>query len=216
MGFLAQAPRFSRWARFASHHAARQLHVLRVVALNVRLSGRPGAGQFHAGFTGQPCGHTNWLWNSRMVLAGLPSPCRGCPGRQFILSGEATATRDVRDGEDRRCGSPTTSHGELVHWSRTRRAASVILGGHLRRDRPVLRERSVLEQTWRNPIPCRCTGLFETLAGADDASGDQDLKGGAVSYWWTQDSRYNVHPLRGANGLEVHVPRRARWTHWWN
>lgn len=47
-------------------------------------------GQFHAGFEGQPVAHTNILWNYMgMVLSGLAfTLAGGCPGRQFIMSGE--------------------------------------------------------------------------------------------------------------------------------
>jgi len=47
-------------------------------------------GQFRLGFEGQPVAHTNVLWNGMgMVLAGLAfTLAGGCPGRQFIMSGE--------------------------------------------------------------------------------------------------------------------------------
>jgi len=47
-------------------------------------------GQFHAGFEGQSVAHTNILWNYMgMVLSGLAfTLAGGCPGRQFIMSGE--------------------------------------------------------------------------------------------------------------------------------
>lgn len=47
-------------------------------------------GQFNPGFEGQPVAHTNHLWNFMgMVLAGLAfTLAGGCPGRQFIMSGE--------------------------------------------------------------------------------------------------------------------------------
>jgi hypothetical protein len=47
-------------------------------------------GQFRFGFEGQPVAHTNILWNGMgMVLSGLAfTLAGGCPGRQFIMSGE--------------------------------------------------------------------------------------------------------------------------------
>jgi hypothetical protein len=47
-------------------------------------------GQFKFGFEGQPVAHTNSLWNFMgMVLSGLAfTLAGGCPGRQFIMSGE--------------------------------------------------------------------------------------------------------------------------------
>jgi len=50
-------------------------------------------GQFNPGFEKQPVAHTDALWNfGGMVLAGLAfTLAGGCPGRQFILSGEGDA-----------------------------------------------------------------------------------------------------------------------------
>jgi YedE family putative selenium metabolism protein len=47
-------------------------------------------GQFKLGFEGQPIAHTKALWNAMgMVLSGLAfTLAGGCPGRQFIMSGE--------------------------------------------------------------------------------------------------------------------------------
>jgi len=47
-------------------------------------------GQFKLGFEGQPVAHSNMLWNFMgMVLSGLAfTLAGGCPGRQFIMSGE--------------------------------------------------------------------------------------------------------------------------------
>jgi len=47
-------------------------------------------GQFKPGMAGQPIAHTNILWNFMgMVLSGLAfTLAGGCPGRQFIMSGE--------------------------------------------------------------------------------------------------------------------------------
>lgn len=47
-------------------------------------------GQFHTGWEGQPIAHTNTLWNFMgMVLSGIAfTLAGGCPGRQFIMSGE--------------------------------------------------------------------------------------------------------------------------------
>lgn len=50
-------------------------------------------GQFNPGFEKQPVAHADALWNfGGMVLAGLAfTLAGGCPGRQFILSGEGDA-----------------------------------------------------------------------------------------------------------------------------
>ena len=57
-----------------------------VAALGVNLL----LGQFHPGFEKQPVAHMNTLWNFLgMVLSGLAfTLAGGCPGRQFIMSGE--------------------------------------------------------------------------------------------------------------------------------
>jgi YedE family putative selenium metabolism protein len=50
-------------------------------------------GQFNPGFEKQPVAHTDAIWNfGGMALAGLAfTLAGGCPGRQFILSGEGDA-----------------------------------------------------------------------------------------------------------------------------
>jgi YedE family putative selenium metabolism protein len=51
------------------------------------------AGKFHAGFTGQPIAHSDFLWNFLgMALAGYGSTLLGgCPLRQTIMAGEGNA-----------------------------------------------------------------------------------------------------------------------------
>jgi uncharacterized protein len=54
-------------------------------------------GQFNPGMEGQPVAHTNHLWNFMgMVLSGLAfTLAGGCPGRQFIMSGEGDGDSGV-------------------------------------------------------------------------------------------------------------------------
>lgn len=54
-------------------------------------------GQFKLGFEGQPIAHTKALWNAMgMVLSGLAfTLAGGCPGRQFIMSGEGDGDAGV-------------------------------------------------------------------------------------------------------------------------
>jgi len=92
VGWLAQRSRFCTVGAIRDLVMLRDSHLFNgvlafiVVAFVVNL----GLGQFHPGFEGQPVAHTNQLWNFMgMVLAGLCfTLAGGCPGRQFIMSGE--------------------------------------------------------------------------------------------------------------------------------
>lgn len=92
VGWLAQRSRFCTVGAIRDLVMLRDSHLFNgvlafiVVAFIVNL----GLGQFHPGFEGQPVAHTNQLWNFMgMVLAGLCfTLAGGCPGRQFIMSGE--------------------------------------------------------------------------------------------------------------------------------
>jgi YedE family putative selenium metabolism protein len=57
------------------------------------LIGNFATGKFHAGFTGQPIAHNDFLWNFLgMALAGYGSVLLGgCPLRQTIMAGEGNA-----------------------------------------------------------------------------------------------------------------------------
>jgi YedE family putative selenium metabolism protein len=54
-------------------------------------------GQFKPGFEGQPVAHMNHLWNFiGMALSGLAfTLAGGCPGRQFIMSGEGDGDASI-------------------------------------------------------------------------------------------------------------------------
>jgi YedE family putative selenium metabolism protein len=92
IGFLAQRSRFCTVGAFRDLILARDAHLfwgilaLIVAAFLTNLA----LGQFKPGFAGQPVAHTDALWNfGGMVLAGLAFILAGgCPGRQFIMSGD--------------------------------------------------------------------------------------------------------------------------------
>jgi uncharacterized protein len=92
VGFLAQRSRFCTVGALRDLILARDAHLLNgVVALLIAaFATNLLLGQFNPGFTGQPVAHNDALWNfGGMVLAGLAFILAGgCPGRQFILSGE--------------------------------------------------------------------------------------------------------------------------------
>ena len=92
VGWLAQRSRFCTVGALRDLVMLRDAHLFwgvaafLVAALGVNLL----LGQFHPGFEKQPVAHMNTLWNFLgMVLSGLAfTLAGGCPGRQFILSGE--------------------------------------------------------------------------------------------------------------------------------
>ncbi len=92
IGFLAQRSRFCTVGALRDLILTRDAHLfLGIVALiAAAFLTNLALGQFKPGFTGQPVAHTDALWNfGGMVLAGLAFILAGgCPGRQFILSGE--------------------------------------------------------------------------------------------------------------------------------
>lgn len=92
VGWLAQRSRFCTVGALRDFVMLRDSHLLNgVLALLVAATvANLALGQFHAGFEGQPVAHTNALWNFLgMVLSGLAfTLAGGCPGRQFIMSGE--------------------------------------------------------------------------------------------------------------------------------
>jgi len=92
VGWLAQRSRFCTVGALRDLVMLRDAHLFwgvaafLVAALGVNLL----LGQFHPGFEKQPVAHMNTLWNFLgMVLSGLAfTLAGGCPGRQFIMSGE--------------------------------------------------------------------------------------------------------------------------------
>lgn len=95
IGALAQRSRFCTVGGIRDVILMRDPHLINgaialvITAFIVNLA----LGQFNPGFEKQPVAHTDALWNfGGMVLAGLAfTLAGGCPGRQFILSGEGDA-----------------------------------------------------------------------------------------------------------------------------
>ncbi len=92
IGWLAQRSRFCTVGALRDFVMLRDNHLFNgVVALIIAATvANLALGQFHTGFEGQPVAHTDTLWNFLgMVLSGLAfTLAGGCPGRQFIMSGE--------------------------------------------------------------------------------------------------------------------------------
>jgi YedE family putative selenium metabolism protein len=92
IGFLAQRSRFCTVGALRDLILTRDAHLFNgIVALLIAaFVTNLALGQFKPGFAGQPVAHTDALWNfGGMVLAGLAFILAGgCPGRQFIMSGE--------------------------------------------------------------------------------------------------------------------------------
>jgi len=92
IGFLAQRSRFCTVGALRDLILTRDTHLFTgIVALIVAaFLTNLALGQFKPGFAGQPVAHTDALWNfGGMALAGLAFILAGgCPGRQFVLSGE--------------------------------------------------------------------------------------------------------------------------------
>jgi YedE family putative selenium metabolism protein len=92
IGFLAQRSRFCTVGAIRDVILARDMHLLNGILALIATAFVTNLllGQFTPGFEKQPVAHTNVLWNfGGMALAGLAfTLAGGCPGRQFILSGE--------------------------------------------------------------------------------------------------------------------------------
>ncbi len=92
VGWLGQKTRFCTVGSLRDLLMLREGHLFwGVIAFVVAAFGVNFAlGQFNPGFENQPVAHTNELWNFLgMVLSGLAfTLAGGCPGRQFIMSGE--------------------------------------------------------------------------------------------------------------------------------
>ena len=92
IGFLAQRSRFCTVGALRDLILTRDAHLFNgIVALIIAaFLTNLALGQFKPGFAGQPVAQTDALWNfGGMVLAGLAFILAGgCPGRQFIMSGE--------------------------------------------------------------------------------------------------------------------------------
>ena len=99
VGWLAQRSRFCTVGAIRDLVMIKDPHLFNgvmafiVVAFIVNLA----LGQFNPGFEGQPVAHTDHLWNFMgMVLAGLCfTLAGGCPGRQFIMSGEGDGDSSI-------------------------------------------------------------------------------------------------------------------------
>lgn len=92
VGWWAQRSRFCTVGALRDLIMLRDAHLFNgvVAFLAAALVTNLILGQFKFGFEGQPVAHTNFLWNAMgMVLSGLAfTLAGGCPGRQFIMSGE--------------------------------------------------------------------------------------------------------------------------------
>ena len=92
VGWMGQRSRFCTVGAFRDLMMLKDPHLFRGIAALIVAAAvtNLALGQFHLGTTGQPVAHTNHLWNFLgMVLSGLAfTLAGGCPGRQFILSGE--------------------------------------------------------------------------------------------------------------------------------
>lgn len=99
VGWLAQRSRFCTVGAIRDLVMLKDPHLFNgvmafiVVAFIVNFA----LGQFNPGFEGQPVAHTDHLWNFMgMVLAGLCfTLAGGCPGRQFIMSGEGDGDSSI-------------------------------------------------------------------------------------------------------------------------
>jgi len=92
VGWLAQRSRFCTVGAIRDLVMLRDGHLFKGVLAFIAMAFITNIllGQFKMGMTGQPIAHTNILWNFMgMVLSGLAfTLAGGCPGRQFIMSGE--------------------------------------------------------------------------------------------------------------------------------
>jgi YedE family putative selenium metabolism protein len=92
VGWLAQRSRFCTVGAIRDFVMLKDGHLLKGVLAFIVAAFVTNLllGQFHLGFEGQPVAHTNSLWNFMgMALSGLAfTLAGGCPGRQFIMSGE--------------------------------------------------------------------------------------------------------------------------------
>lgn len=92
VGWMAQRSRFCTVGAIRDLIILRDAHLFNGVLafIVVAFVANIALGQFHPGFEGQPVAHSNALWNFMgMVVSGLAfTLAGGCPGRQFIMSGE--------------------------------------------------------------------------------------------------------------------------------
>jgi len=95
IGILAQRSRFCTVGGIRDVILMRDPHLINgaIALIIAAFITNLALGQFNPGFEKQPVAHTDALWNfGGMVLAGLAfTLAGGCPGRQFILSGEGDA-----------------------------------------------------------------------------------------------------------------------------
>lgn len=92
IGWMAQRSRYCTVAAVRNLVMARDAHLLYGILafLGASLTMNILLDQFMPGFDNQPLEHTDQLWNFlAMLLLGLASTfAGGCPGRQFVLSGQ--------------------------------------------------------------------------------------------------------------------------------
>ncbi len=92
VGWLAQRSRFCTVGAIRDLIMLKDAHLFKGVLAFIAAAFVTNylLGQFHLGWEGQPIAHTNTLWNFMgMVLSGIAfTLAGGCPGRQFIMSGE--------------------------------------------------------------------------------------------------------------------------------
>lgn len=92
IGWMAQKSRFCTVGAIRDLFMLKDPHLFNGVAAFVVAAFATNylLGQFNPGFENQPVAHTNQMWNFMgMVLSGLAfTLAGGCPGRQFIMSGE--------------------------------------------------------------------------------------------------------------------------------
>lgn len=92
IGWMAQKSRFCTVGAIRDLIMLKDPHLFNGVAafVVVAFAVNYALGMFKPGFESQPVAHTNQMWNFLgMVLSGLAfTLAGGCPGRQFIMSGE--------------------------------------------------------------------------------------------------------------------------------
>lgn len=99
IGWLAQKSRFCTVGAIRDLFMLKDPHLFHGVAAFILAAFAVNylLGQFNPGFENQPVAHTNQLWSFLgMVLSGLAfTLAGGCPGRQFIMSGEGDGDASV-------------------------------------------------------------------------------------------------------------------------
>ncbi len=99
IGWLGQKSRFCTVGAIRDLFMLKDAHLFNGVATFILAAFAVNylLGQFNPGFENQPVAHTNQLWSFLgMVLSGLAfTLAGGCPGRQFIMSGEGDGDASI-------------------------------------------------------------------------------------------------------------------------